>query len=105
MHIMHRALACLAGLWDWQYRMEIRVLYSKRLKMHLQDSLGGNAKTVVIANVSPAPSSACETHSTLQFASRAKYIRNKAIVNEDTQGDMDLLRREIQRLSRCDSSL
>eukprot|EP00884_Botryococcus_braunii_P012461 jgi/Botrbrau1/21215/Bobra.39_2s0016.1 len=71
-----------------------------RLTFLLQDSLGGNAKTVVIANVSPAASSACETNSTLQFASRAKYIRNKAVVNEDTQGDMDLLRREIQRLTR-----
>jgi kinesin family member 15 len=68
--------------------------------LSFQDSLGGNAKTVVIANVSPAASSACETNSTLQFASRAKYIRNKAVVNEDTQGDMDLLRREIQRLTR-----
>lgn len=70
------------------------------ISCYVQDSLGGNAKTVVIANVSPASSSACETNSTLQFASRAKFIRNKAVVNEDTQGDMDLLRREIHRLTR-----
>jgi len=36
-----------------------------------QDSLGGNAKTMIIANVSPSPLCAAERVSTLQFASRA----------------------------------
>lgn len=47
----------------------------------LQDSLGGNAKTMIIANVSPSPLCAAETVSTLQFASRAKCIRNRATIN------------------------
>lgn len=42
-----------------------------------QDSLGGNAKTVMIANVSPAAACLKETLSTLGFAQRAKLIRNK----------------------------
>ena len=43
----------------------------------LQDSLGGNARTVVIANISPASSCFQETQGTLGFARRAKQIRNK----------------------------
>jgi Kinesin motor domain len=65
-----------------------------------QDSLGGNAKTVIIANVSPSALCARETNSTLGFAQRAKLIRNKAVVNEDTTGDVVLLQKENQRLRR-----
>ena len=66
----------------------------------LQDSLGGNAKTMIIANVLPTFAAAHETLSTLQFASRAKHIRNKAIVNENTNGELALLQRELHRLRR-----
>jgi hypothetical protein len=45
-----------------------------------QDSLGGNSKTIMIANVSPAAGCLSETLSTLRFAQRAKNIRNKVIV-------------------------
>lgn len=66
----------------------------------MQDSLGGNAKTMIIANVLPTFAAAHETLSTLQFASRAKHIRNKAIVNENTNGELALLQRELHRLRR-----
>jgi hypothetical protein len=49
----------------------------------LQDSLGGNTKTVMIANCSPADYNFDETLSTLRYASRAKFIKNKPIINED----------------------
>jgi len=42
-----------------------------------QDSLGGNSKTFLIANVSPLPASLPETVSTVKFANRAKQICNK----------------------------
>lgn len=42
-----------------------------------QDSLGGNAKTYIIANVHPGSRCFGETLSTLQFAQRAKLIKNK----------------------------
>lgn len=67
-------------------------------RCHAQDSLGGNAKTVIIANVSPVAGCARETASTLGFAQRAKQIVNKAVVNEDTHGEAALLTRENQRL-------
>ncbi|KVI10745.1 hypothetical protein Ccrd_010834 [Cynara cardunculus var. scolymus] len=47
-----------------------------RLTFLLQDSLGGNSKTMIIANVSPSISSATETLNTLKFAQRAKLIQN-----------------------------
>jgi hypothetical protein len=68
-----------------------------RLTFLLQDSLGGNAKTMIVANVSPSSVCAQETLSTLYFARRAKHIRNRATVNVDVRGDVTLLQREIQR--------
>ncbi|KAI5764916.1 KIF7 [Gulo gulo luscus] len=47
----------------------------------LKDSLGGNAKTVMIACVSPSSSDFDETLNTLNYASRAQNIRNRATVN------------------------
>ncbi|KAM4826166.1 kinesin-like protein KIF7 isoform 2-T2 [Thomomys bottae] len=47
----------------------------------LKDSLGGNAKTVMIACVSPSSSDFDETLHTLNYASRAQNIRNRASVN------------------------
>ena len=64
----------------------------------LQDSLGGNSKTFLIANVSPVPSALPETVSTIKFANRAKQICNKAIVNDSTDGDVVALRERIRVL-------
>lgn len=69
-----------------------------RLTFLLRDSLGGNAKTVIIANVSPSSLYYNETLSTLKFAQRAKMIKNKAVVNKDIQGNVLQLQAEIQRL-------
>jgi hypothetical protein len=54
-----------------------------RLTRLLQDSLGGNTKTVMIAACSPADYNYEESLSTLRFAARAKAIKNKPRVNED----------------------
>ena len=54
-----------------------------KLTRLLQDSLGGNTKTVMIACVSPADYNYDETLSTLRYASRAKNIQNKPRINED----------------------
>ena len=63
-----------------------------------QDSLGGNAKTSIIANISPMSPSAQETLSTLQFVKRAKNIRQKCKVNEATNAGNEILQKEIRRL-------
>lgn len=54
-----------------------------KLTRLLQDSLGGNTKTVMMANCSPADYNFDETLSTLRYASRAKFIKNKPVINED----------------------
>ena len=54
-----------------------------KLTRLLQDSLGGNTKTVMIAAVSPAAYNYDESLSTLRYASRAKMIKNKPKINED----------------------
>ncbi|XP_062599785.1 kinesin-like protein KIF15 [Saccostrea cucullata] len=69
-----------------------------RLTFLLRDSLGGNAKTHIIACIHPGSKSFGETLSTLHFARRAKMIKNKAVVNEDTQGNVISLQQEIKRL-------
>ncbi|KAF8961465.1 Kinesin-like protein kif15, partial [Entomortierella lignicola] len=69
-----------------------------RLTFLLKDSLGGNSNTFIVANVSPSALCHQESLSTLRFAQRAKMIRNKAVVNEDIQGNINELRAEIQRL-------
>ncbi|KAL0414872.1 UNVERIFIED_CONTAM: Kinesin-like protein KIN-12C [Sesamum radiatum] len=69
-----------------------------RLTFLLQDSLGGNSKTTIIANVSPSTCSANETLSTLKFAQRAKLIQNNAKINEDASGGVSALQQQIQQL-------
>lgn len=53
-----------------------------KLTRMLKDSLGGNCKTVMIANVSPASSQFEETINTLKYANRAKNIKTKALANK-----------------------
>ncbi|KAF6029688.1 KIF3C [Bugula neritina] len=64
-----------------------------KLTRLLQDSLGGNAKTVMVANVGPASYNFDETVTTLRWANRAKSIKNKPKINEDPK---DALLREFQ---------
>lgn len=54
-----------------------------KLTRLLQDSLGGNTKTVMLAAVGPADYNYDETLSTLRYANRAKNIKNKPVLNED----------------------
>lgn len=56
---------------------------NSKLTMLLQDSIGGNAKTVMFANVSPAMDCITETVSTLSFAARVKKVQNRALRNTD----------------------
>ncbi|XP_057291417.1 kinesin-like protein KIF15 isoform X3 [Hydractinia symbiolongicarpus] len=69
-----------------------------KLTFILRDSLGGNAKTYIIANVHPSSRCFGETLSTLNFARRAKMIKNKAVVNEDITGNVSELQAEIRKL-------
>jgi len=52
-----------------------------KLTRLLRDALGGRCKTCIIATVSPASHSVEETLSTLEYAHRAKNIKNKPLMN------------------------
>lgn len=65
----------------------------------VQDNLGGNSKTVMVATVSPAADNYEETLSTLRYADRAKRIINHAVVNEDPNARIIReLRQEVEQL-------
>ena len=70
-----------------------------KLTRLLQDSLGGNSHTLMIACVSPADINLEETISTLRYADRARKIKNKPIVNQDSKdAENAKLKREIAEL-------
>ncbi|OWZ12363.1 Kinesin [Phytophthora megakarya] len=65
-----------------------------KLTRLLQDSLGGNARTLMIACVSPATINFEETLNTLKYANRAKNIKNKPILNDRKESEEERLRNE-----------
>ena len=75
-----------------------------KLTRLLSDSLGGNSRTVMFANVSPASYNYEETVGTLRYASRAKLIKNAPKINEDPKDallrkyeeEIKLLREQLQ---------
>jgi kinesin family protein 3/17 len=72
-----------------------------KLTRLLQDSLGGNTKTLMIAAISPADKNYDETLSTLRYANRAKNITNKPKINEDPKDTMlREYKEEIERLKQ-----
>ncbi|KAL2629027.1 hypothetical protein R1flu_013713 [Riccia fluitans] len=75
-----------------------------KLTRLLRDSLGGKTKTCIIATVSPSVHCLEETLSTLDYAHRAKNIKNKPEVNQkmmksalikDLYGEIDRLKAEV----------
>ena len=70
-----------------------------KLTRLLQDSLGGNSHTLMIACVSPADSNIEESLNTLRYADRARKIKNKPIVNRGSDKE------EVARLRRENTEL
>ncbi|OCT75958.1 hypothetical protein XELAEV_18031144mg [Xenopus laevis] len=107
---INRSLSCLGqvitALVDVANGRQRHICYrDSKLTFLLRDSLGGNAKTFIIANVHPGSKCFGQTLSTLQFAQRAKLIKNKAVVNEDTQGNVSQLQAEVKKLKEQLSQL
>ncbi|XP_006885233.1 PREDICTED: kinesin-like protein KIF7 [Elephantulus edwardii] len=71
----------ISALGDSQRRGSHVPYRDSKITRILKDSLGGNAKTVMIACVSPSSSDFDETLNTLNYASRAQNIRNRATIN------------------------
>ena len=81
---------------------------NSKLTRLLQDSLGGNTKTVMIANIGPADYNYDESLNSLRYASRAKFITNKPRINEDPkdamirefQSEIERLKAELEKLDK-----
>lgn len=73
-----------------------------KLTRLLQDSLGGNSRTVMVACISPSSDNYSETVNTLKYANRARNIKNNATVNEDNAGNAAF---EIMQLKKQVSAL
>lgn len=73
----------ISALTDSKPRQHIPFRDSKLTRL-LEDSLGGNCKTTMMAMISPSSDAFSDSHQTLKFANRAKNIKNEAYINEDT---------------------
>ena len=85
---INTSLSCLGNvisvLTDKKTNASTYIPYrNSKLTRLLEDSLGGNCKTTMMAMISPAHESFSESLSTLKFANRAKRIKNKPKINED----------------------
>uniref|UniRef100_A0A3Q0R4X4 Kinesin family member 7 n=1 Tax=Amphilophus citrinellus TaxID=61819 RepID=A0A3Q0R4X4_AMPCI len=68
----------------------------------LKDSLGGNSKTLMIACISPSSSDFDESLNTLNYATRARNIQNRATVNYKREPDrVEGLEQQIKALRRA----
>ena len=87
---------------DPQKRQAFHIPYrNSSLTFLLKDSLGGNSKTFMIATISGAPKNYTETRNTLLYASRARKVVNKPIVNQDVNSKLvDDLKKEVECLKR-----
>lgn len=91
----------ISALGDEKKRKEgVHVPYrDSKLTRLLQDSLGGNSRTVMIACISPADINAEETLNTLKYANRARNIQNKPVINRDPiSNEMIKMRQQLEYL-------
>lgn len=83
---INRALSSLGNVISALAEKSPHVPYrDSKLTRLLQDSLGGNSKTIMISCIGPSEYNYNETLTTLRYASRAKTIQNKPVMNEDPQ--------------------
>lgn len=83
---INRALSSLGNVISALAENSPHIPYrDSKLTRLLQDSLGGNSKTIMIANIGPSEYNYNETLTTLRYAHRAKAIQNKPVKNEDPQ--------------------
>ena len=73
---------------------------NSKLTHLLKDSLGGNSKTVMITTVRTIDEYYQQTSISLQYASRAKKVRNHSLINRNATGDtgINAVSSEIERL-------
>lgn len=106
---INRSLSCLGNvIFALTEKGREHIPYrDSKLTYLLQDSLGGNSKTILIATASPSGLCYSETVNTLKFAQRTKLIKNIPKVNKNDSNvnltkTIELLNKKIQELeSKC----
>lgn len=103
--MINQSLLTLGRVISALVEKDSRIPYrDSKLTRLLQDSLGGRTKTCIVATVSPTRSNMEETLSTLDYAIRAKSIRNRPEINahltkagllKEYMGDIDRLKGEL----------
>ena len=89
----------ISALTDEKKRESFVPYRDSKLTRILQDSLGGNSRTTMIACASPADSNMDESLSTVKYAARARNIKNKPKVNRDANAILiEALRKQIDKL-------
>ncbi|RLN45415.1 hypothetical protein BBJ29_007355 [Phytophthora kernoviae] len=93
----------ISALGDDKKRGRVHVPYrDSKLTRMLQDSLGGNSRTLMFTCVSPADVNFEETLNALKYANRARNIQNKPVVNRDESSELrrqlEMLQMEVHRL-------
>ena len=89
----------ISALGDKTKRSQHVPYRDSKLTRFLQDSLGGNSRTLMIACISPSDRDFVETLNTLRYANRAKNITNRIQVNQDKSSQViSELRRQIAQL-------
>ncbi|GMI24550.1 hypothetical protein TeGR_g5532, partial [Tetraparma gracilis] len=92
--------AVINALGELSKGKKVHVPYrDSKLTRLLQESLGGNSSTLMVAALSPADYNHDETLTTLQYAQRVKMVENKVVKNEDVQEKMIReLKEELEKL-------
>lgn len=87
----------ISALSDDKLRGQYIPYRNSKLTRLLQDSLGGNSQTLMLACVSPADSNQHETLSTIKYANRAKRITNKVMIHQE-QNETEALKEQVRHL-------
>merc|ERR1712096_308160 len=98
LHQLGNVISALVELGEGKSKIQHIPYRNDKLTFILKDSLGGNAITSIVACISPSSSNFQEINSTLLFANRAKNMKNKASINEDITGELNMLKIECKKL-------
>jgi hypothetical protein len=96
---INQSLSCLGNVICFlvEQKQSTHIPYrDSKLTRLLEDSLGGNCKTTMMAMISPAFIAYNESISTLKFANRAKNIKNTPKINEDIDSKGMIQRYELE---------